>query len=50
MCQHLLEDLQRELQKQVDREPTVSGVKRQQRLINRYANILEAIRSSARNE
>lgn len=41
--QHLLEDLQRELQKQVDLEPTVSGVKRQQRLINRYANILEAI-------
>lgn len=41
--QHLLEDLQRELKKQVQNEPSLSGVKRQQRLINRYVNILEAI-------
>lgn len=40
---HMLEDLQRELSKQVKREPSLSGVKRQQRMINRYAAILEAI-------
>lgn len=43
--QHLIEDLQRELENQLKREPSISGVKRQQRMINKYANILEAIQA-----
>ena len=46
MTQHLLEDLQFELGKLVKREPSSDIVKRQQRLINKYNRIIDAIEAS----
>lgn len=43
VVQHLLEDLQRELTNQLRCEPTISSLKRKQRIINNYAAIIEAI-------
>lgn len=43
VTQHLLEDLQFELGKLVKREPSADIVKRQQRLINKYDRIIDAI-------
>ena len=43
VVQHLLEDLQRELTNQLKYEPTVSAMKRKQRIVNTYAALIEAI-------
>lgn len=43
VVQHLLEELQRELTNQLRYEPTVEGLKRKQRMINKFANIIDAI-------
>ena len=43
IIQHLLEDLQYELGKLNKREPSALVVKMEQRLINKYAKIIEAI-------
>lgn len=45
VIQHLLEDLQFEIGKLVKQEPSLSLLKRQEKMINKYSRIIDAIQA-----